>query len=232
MSKNKKDNKYPEKLFYIPNSDKKNHEVWYSGRDKLNFPHPYRCVLVGRPNSGKTNIIKNILIRAYPKFQDIFLYHCGGIQTKEYDDINYHILEKIPNIESDIFDPLKKSLLIIEDKDYLFMKKEELKNLFRTFGFKSTHSNLSIIATAQLFTSLPVPVRRMSNIIILWKTKDIDCFKMIGRRVNLSITQMKDLIKNYLKEPRDSLWIDNTFNSPYKLRINGFKIIKLKEEKN
>ena len=37
----------------------------------LNFPHPFRGVLLGPPNTGKSTSVKNILIRADPPFKKV-----------------------------------------------------------------------------------------------------------------------------------------------------------------
>ena len=225
----KKETKYPNELIHIPNVEKRFHEKWTPNRNMLNFPHPYRCLLLGGVNMGKTNTIKNIIIRANPKFKEIYLYHCGGEYTMEYDDINYKAIDEIPAPDSDIFDPKIKKLLIIEDKEFKFMNKQELKRLDRAFGYVSTHRNLSILCTGQDFFNLPVPIRRMSNIFILWKTKDLDSLATIGRRVGMKKEEIYTLMKKYLIQPRDSLWLDSSFGSPYPIRINGFKVIDKKE---
>ncbi len=225
--KPKRENDYPEELIHIPNPEKKYHENWIKGRNKLNFPHPFRMLLLGGVNSGKTNIIKNIILRANPSFKEIFLYHCGGQYVKEYNDIEFENLDNIPEPDDEIFDPLVKKLLIIEDKEFKFMDKQELKRLDRVFGYVSTHRNLSILCTGQDFFNLPPPVRRMSNIFVIWKTKDTDSLKTIGRRVGLKKEELISLISTNLKNKRDSLWLDNTFKTPYPIRKNGFEEISL-----
>ncbi len=225
--KPKKEKDYPEELIHIPNPEKKYHESWVNGRNKLNFPHPFRMLLLGGVNSGKTNIIKNIILRANPSFKEIFLYHCGGRYVKEYDDIEFENLEDIPEPDDEIFDPKIKKLLIIEDKEFKFMDKQELKRLDRVFGYVSTHRNLSILCTGQDFFNLPPPVRRMSNIFVIWKTKDTDSLKTIGRRVGLKKEELIHLMNTYLKSKRDSLWLDSTFKTPYPIRKNGFKQIDI-----
>ena len=236
MSKNqkidmKKENQYVDEIIHIPNPEKKFHESWYKGRNKLNFPSPFRIFLASnQPNMGKTNIIKNIIIRANPKFKKIYLFHIGGKYSKEYDDIDFELLDEIPEPDDDIFDPKIKKLLIIEDKNFKFMTKQDLFRLDRAYGFTSTHRNLNICCACQSFFSCPTSVREMSNVYILWKTRDLDSLKTIGRRVGLKKEEIYELMKQHLKEPRDSLWIDNTFNTPYKLRKNGFEIIKFDEK--
>jgi len=230
MSKTKKENEYPNELIIIPNPEKKFHEKWFKGRNLLNYPHPYRMLLCSiQPNLGKTLWVKNILIRARPKFKEIFLLHCGEDVQTEYDDVEYTCIRRIPPINSTMFNPKVKSLLIIEDKNFKFMTKEDLHRLDRAYGFTSTHRNLSIICCSQSFFDVPVSVRRMSNIYVLWKNKDLDSMKTIGRRCGLKKEELYRLIKKYLKDAHDTLWIDCTKNSPYPLRLNGFCPIDLKE---
>ncbi len=224
----KKERIFPDEIIHIPNKEKTFHEKWFDGRNKLNFPHPYRCLLLGGVNSGKTTIIQNIVMRTQPVFQTIYLYHCGGGYCKEYDEIDYIQINSIPEPDSELFNPKIKKLLIIEDKEYKYMKKDELMRLDRVFGYVSTHRNLSVIATGQDFFNLPVPIRRMSNIYILWKTKDLDSLKTISRKVGLKKEEIMSLMQDHLVKPRDSLWLDGTFDSPFKVRINGFEVIPMK----
>ncbi len=225
----KKERIYPDELLIIENVEKRYHEKWFEGRNKLNFPHPFRLLALGGVNMGKTLWIQNIVARIQPPFRRILLYHCGGEYVKEYQDLDYTCINEIPEPNDEIFNPDIKTLLIIEDKEYKYMSKEELKRLDRAFGYVSTHRGLSVICTGQDFFNLPAPIRRMTNIFILWKTKDIDSLKTIGRRVGLKKEEIQHLIKKYLTSLRDSLWLDGTFNSPYPIRKNGFQLIDKKE---
>lgn len=66
----------PKEILPIPCADKAFHEKWKKGRDMLNIPHPFRCVALGPPNSGKSTIVKNLLIRAKPEFEEVYVVHC------------------------------------------------------------------------------------------------------------------------------------------------------------
>ena len=225
-----KENQYPNEVIIIPNPEKKFHEKWFKGRNILNFPHPYRMLLCSiQPNLGKTNWVKNILIRAQPKFKEIFLLHCGENLQIEYNDIECTCLSRMPPINSNQLNPKVKTLLIIEDKNFKFLKADDLHRLDRFYGFSSTHRNVSIIYCSQSFFDVPVSVRRMSNIYVLWKTKDLDSMKTIGRRCGLKKEELYRLIMKYLNDVHDTLWIDCTKNTPYPLRLNGFTPINLKE---
>ena len=225
----KKETEYPDEILHIKNLEKTYHESWYKGRNKLNFPHPFRMLLLGGVNMGKTNITKNVILRANPPFKKIYLLHVGGDYTLEYDDIQTETLEAIPKPDDDIFDPKVKKLFIIEDKEYKFMSKKELQNLDRLFGYVSTHRNTSIISTGQYFYNMPVPIRNMSNIFVIWRPLDLDSLNSIGRRIGLRKEEILSIMDRYFKKSRDSLWVDLTTNSPYKLRLNGFKVLQKKD---
>ena len=65
--KKKKRVKLPNKIIPIPCADKDGwSEKWYPNRNLLNFPHSWRGVFCGPPSCGKTNLIKNIILRAQP----------------------------------------------------------------------------------------------------------------------------------------------------------------------
>ena len=219
----KKEHMYPDEIIIIPNSEKKFHESYFEGRNLCNFIHPYRMLLCSlQPNLGKTLWIKNILIRANPKFKQIFLLHCGEDLQTEYDDIDYICLRSIPEINSEIFNPKLKSLMIIEDKNFKYFSKQDLHRLDRHMGFSSTHRNLSIIIASQSYFDVPFSDRRMSSKRAFWKTKDVQCMQTIGRRCGFSKGEIHYLVKTYLKDIHDTLWIDCTKNTKFPVRLNCF----------
>jgi len=230
--KNKRKNKekLPRTLLHIPNADKKFHESWEDGDDPLNFPHPFRCLLAsgGRPNLRKTNTAKNIVLRQEPPFEVIHLLHCGGSNSKEWDDFNVNLLKEVPEpYDEKIFNPAKKTLLIIEDWNFKNEKAANKKKFDRILGYTSTHQNVSVITTAQGFFSIPHMFRLMSNIICVWKTKDMDSLETMRRRVDMKKEDWLHIFNNFIIEPHDFLMIDNTKNTPYPLRINGYKVLKI-----
>lgn len=217
--------KFPKKIIVMKNKEKLNHEKWTPDRDMLNFPSPFRLLCLGGVNSGKTLTIKNILARIDPVFKNIYLLHCGGEFTKEYDEIDYECLNEIPVPSDPRFDGSEKSCIIIEDKSFENLTREQKKRLNRLFGYMSTHRNLSIILTSQNFFDVPASIRRMSNIYIIWQVRDADLLKTIGRRVNVSGPEMIELARQHFTAYTDSLWFDSTPHSPYPLRKNGYEPI-------
>lgn len=222
--------KLPQELLFIENADKKWHEKWSDGDDLLDFPHPHRILLAsgGRPNLRKTNTLKNIILRQWPPFEKIYLVHCGGTLTKEYDEFNAVLLDDIPcAYDGELFNVKKKNLLILEDLNFKGMNKVQKKNLDRLYGYTSTHLSLSIYNTVQNFFNIDPVFRRMSNVLILWRTRDIDSMETLRRRADMKKEDWKFILDTYLKETFDSLWIDNTKKSIAPLRINGYDVVQI-----
>lgn len=218
----------PKKILPIPCADKKFHEEWQMGDDELNFPHPVRILICGRPNTGKSTIIKNILLRQDPPFRKVYVVHPDKDYTEEYKDVNGIMLDSIPNQKDPIFGK-KKVVIILEDLEFKFMNKYELRNLDRLFGYASTHKNASIIVSVQDCFNLPPAIRRMSNVWILGKIdNDKASFQDIARRCGLDKDLFLKIYNDHIKDVHDTVWIDATKNSKYPLRINGYKMMPMK----
>jgi hypothetical protein len=214
----KKKKKLPKALIHMKNADKAFHERWTQARDELNFPHPARIIICGKPNSGKTSIIKNLIVRADPEFESITVLHCDE-ETQEYEDIGAQIITEVPPLDE--FDRETKNLLIIDDLSFKNLDKEAQKRLDRLFGYSSTHRNITIMLTSQVFHSIPINIRRCSNVFILWKSNDFRETHEIACKIGMD----KDtLVKHFGDlQGRDSIWIDGTDGSPYPLRKNGYE---------
>lgn len=216
-----------QKIYALDNIDKKNHEKWTEGRDLMNIPSPYRCVLTGRPNSGKSTVIKNFILRADPGFKMIFLLHPDP-NTQEYDDLGHLTrLKEIPEPtfwSNPIIKDIKK-LLIIDDVNLKSLSMKQKKNLDRLFGFVSTHCFLSICCTAQDFYQLPINIRRYSNVFCIWKSRDLSNIKTLARRVGLDVDEFTKIYKENLNDWYDFLVVDATKQSPGYVRKNGYEVL-------
>jgi hypothetical protein len=221
----KRKKKLPKKILIIKNEDKTFHEKWTEGRDELNIPHPFRAVLMGPPGKGKTNIIKNLLLRQDPPFKEVIVVHCDADFTKEYDDIDPSaLMGKIPPKE--FFDGEDKTLVILDDLDFKNMKGNEKTRLNRLYGNWSTHKNISVALCSQDTFQVPPIVRRCSNFWILWKGLDIQSLQQISKKVGMRNNKLEDLFDIHVKKDHDAIWIDLTKNTPYPLRLNGYKLIE------
>ena len=213
-------------LYIIKNDDKEFHEKWTKGRHMMNIPHPFRAVLCGPPNCGKSTLIKNLIMFNKPYFKEIIVIHCDPEYTKEYDDLECELISEIPAPNE--FEGKDKTLVILDDLEYKNLTKEQKKNLDRLFGFVSTHKNISVCLTAQDVFNIPAGVRRCANLWLLWRICDLDALIRIARKLNYTNKQLKYLFDNYIDNTHDFIMVDNSHKTPYPLRKNGTELIDLK----
>ena len=235
MPKKAKKIRLPNKIIPLPCADKAFHERWTKGRNMLNIPHPFRCVCLGPPNVGKTTIVKNLLLRANPPFEEVVVIHCDSDYTQEYDDLknedgtNLELLDEIPAPED--WDGLVKTLVVLDDLEFKQANKTQKRNLDRLFGYVSTHKNISVILCSQDAFNVPPIVRRCSNLWVLWRCPDLDAMSTCARKTGMKANNFNSIFNQLMLEPKDSLWIDMTDKSPYKMRKNGYTIINKKDGK-
>jgi hypothetical protein len=219
----------PNKILPLPNKDKGFQEEWYKGRNLLNFPASWRCVISARPNTGKSTIAKNILLRADPMFEQVIVVHIDP-DSLDYADIDgVEILTEIPSVTDPIVNNKNKTLLILDDLEYKFMSKPQLRNLDRLFGYVSSHKNVSCICISQDCYNIPPCVRRMSNIWILGKiNNDITSFLTIAQKCGMKKNDFEYVFDKYITGDHDTLWLDRTKNTPAEYRVNGYTILDKK----
>lgn len=229
----------PDSLMGFSNADKGFHEHWERGDNLLNFPHPFRALVTGPPNVGKSTTVKNILVRQEPPFERVIIVHADPEHTKEYDDLKDDADEDAvilipeipppdswePQLNEDGEEVLPKTLLVVDDLDLRTLNREQKKNLDRLTGYCSTHRSISvIICTQDSFNAAP-NVRRMCNLFVIWQSPDLECMAIIAKKVG--VKDLQALFDKYCRTRRDSIWIDLTVDTPAPLRLNGFTVIKI-----
>lgn len=224
MPKKKKNIRLPNEIIALPNTDKTFHEKWYKGRNMLNIPHPARICCIGPPNCGKGTVVKNLILRQKPVFEEIFVIHCDPKYTKEWDDIDPVMLDKVPKMDE--WEGEVKTLVILDDLEFKTMNNEQKRNLDRLFGYCSTHKNISVILCAQDTFNVPPIVRRCSNLWVLWKMQDMDSLANTARKTGMKAANFNTIFNELMMDNHDSLWIDTTSGTKYPLRKNGFTLIK------
>jgi len=217
-------------LLVFHNVEKEHHEKWYKGRDLLDFPHPFRCVISASPNTGKTNIIKNIIYRCQKgknMFKRLYLLH-GDIDNLEYDDIKFKKLTEVPKPEK-LTKNNEKSLLVVDD--YITskkMNKEDEKRLSMIMSTISTHHDFSVIITTQYITYIPVSIRTLANIHIVSKINNMLLINATASYIGIPVEKFKEINDKYLiPNPHATLWVDSTYNTPARYRINGYEVLKI-----
>ena len=222
----------PKMILPMPNKDKDFHEHWYPGRDELDIIHPFRIVLMSKPNAGKTTVMKNILARIQEgktPFERIIVVHCDAQETHEYDDLDCVLCSHVPSPQD--ISPSRKTLIILEDLNYQKMDRFEDGDLERLFGYASTHKNVSCMLTAQNAFSIPAHLRRCANVFVVWHNRDADMLKMLGRKIGLGYKDLCRAIDRHCQDEHDSLWVDFTTGTPMRFRKNGYEALTLDDLK-
>ena len=230
--KKRKVNKHglPKKLMIFPSLDKDGGwmEKWYQGRDLLDWPRPFRALLVARPGLGKGVFAANVVARCSPAIDRIIVVHPDS-RTVEYDIYGdtCTVQDKIPHF-SDFDDLNTKLLVIFDDVDFSELSRKEMKNLSRLLGYASTHLGICIIVQSQDWYNLPPFFRRMANIFVIWNTPDKPSLASIARRVGMKTDTFMAIFDSF-KSIHTSLCIDLTENSPSKYRLDGYNVLKVGE---
>ena len=222
----------PKKMIYMKNGDKLTHEAWFPNRNIANLPRPYRAILCGGVNSGKTTTAKNLILRAYPRFDRIMLVHCSPSST-EWDDLGLSEEDKftdIPDISEFPEEGSKeKCLIILEDVEYVGNESKH-KNLYMLFRYISTHCNTSVILNYQSFIKVPKIARRLASFFTIWRMPDLTQMQIIERKVGLKKGELLDMFENCCDDPRDSISFDLSLNTPAPIRKNIFQVITKQED--
>ena len=119
--------------------------------------------------------------------------------------------------------------MILEDIDLSSLKKTDLGNLNRLYGYASSHKNLSIALTCQNAFDCPPCARRVSNIFVLFKSADLNALAMLASRTGLKSRDLLDIFKKYILDNHNNLIVYLTVNSPARLRVDGYKVLELSD---
>jgi GTPase SAR1 family protein len=221
----------PKSIIALKNRDKKGHEHWDDKRvkDIGNFPSPARILLLGPCGVGKSTLIKNLIMHARPKFQEVFVIHEDAEFTKEYDDLEpTQMLSDVPPIDFWEYDgPYIKRAVIVDDLELTSANKERMKNLAIMFRYASTHKGLTIYFAHQSFFDVMGLIKKMANVYIIWKPRAKTEIALIENRTGMEKGQLGQLFKQVATGHRDSICVDLTENSPAPLRKNIWDVIEV-----
>ena len=247
LVKKKKKIRLPHKLLYIPSCDKNFIEKWNKSRDPLDFPHSFRMILCGKPGCSKTMMIKNIVMRVQSSnkpFERIMVLHQDK-RAREYKDIDADVITTLPendfwmdydsdsdDEDSDEEPDRPKTLMIIDDICFRDMPRRQTVLLDRLCGFISTHCSVSLAVLNQDVFAIDPIIRKCCNIWCIWRPSDNDQLMTISRRCGMKSKDLEHLFEKYAPGDLDSILVDQTYGTPYPLRLNGFNIIEKENDPN
>tara|TARA_R100000654_G_scaffold59894_2_gene86655 strand:- start:1489 stop:2280 length:792 start_codon:yes stop_codon:yes gene_type:complete len=151
----------------------------------------FAMLIVGKPRSGKTNLLLNLTTKAHKnfnrKFDRVFLFS-PSVHTIEDDpfellpeDQKYEeaTLSNLKSVLEMIKDTGEKVLLILDDciSDIRGKGKAEVENLLHRIFFNRRHlagkgGSLSIIATSQTYNKIDPKLRKTASQLILFENKN------------------------------------------------------------
>ena len=186
----------PKKLIRFKSSDKDHHQL-PDMKDLANCCSPVFCIISGNVNCGKTSLLKNLLIHKKPHYERIVIYSPLGEATSEYSDvIDCELIDFVPDF--DFFDREIRNCFIVEDCDTKSLTKDERYKLGRFFGVYASHNNIDIYVISQNVYDLLPSIRRLANIVFLFKNNDLESMSSIARKFSLKASDLKKTFLNHL----------------------------------
>lgn len=171
------------------------------------FTHPFTCLIAGPSQSGKTSLLKEILLfnnlLIEPAPQKII--YCYSVWQPVYDELknnckNIEFNEGIYNI--DLIDTSTNTLLVFDD---LMNKCETDQSILELFTVDSHHKNISVFMLSQNLFSKGKYARTISlncsYIVIFKNPRDKSQIFVLARQmfpdnINFFMEAFSDIIKN------------------------------------
>jgi hypothetical protein len=206
---------------------------------------PFRLVCAGPPNSGKGNMLLNLIFQLHPPPSAIHIIHYDP-HTTEYNkledigvpiyyyDYNHFIRDEditepeivsTGDIEKDEIisninfasDPL----VIIDEITRDLISNESEMRWERLMNFTSSHRNTTVLCSIQSLVNLPPKVRRAFNQYVLWKQTDKSSNTLAATRAGIPPEMLNELFQ-LCHDKYDSIWIDcdRSMDDVYRFRLN------------
>lgn len=223
------------KIVSFKNDDKGFHEHYYAGRSPANIPKPFIMTVSGKPNTGKSNTVKNIIVAIQGSehkkehFDEIYVCHGAAEETSEWDILDpTEIFSEIPSYTD--FDAKKKKLIVFDDIDFSKISKDDLKKISQLVRFGASHFNINQIYVNQNYFKIPSVIRQNSNCFVVYRPDSRDELTTIGRRLNLDKHSIRQVFDIHCQHFRDFLFVDLTCSAPHKYYKNLFEPIDVDED--
>jgi hypothetical protein len=183
---------------------------------------------LGGVGKGKTNMCKQIFLRhqsSGKKFQKLYVITCDK-RSKEWLDCEPTFLTE-DMVDIDMFDPKKKTMVIIDDWEMERCSTYDRQRLSTLFRFISSHRNCSVILSYQSFYDCLNIARKCANCFMIYEPTSRKETTLIENSTGLDKGTLRLLFDTKCDDDYDHVFIDRTIGSPYKLRKNIYKKLKM-----
>lgn len=226
-------------------------DIWRSSFNVEGLPRPpFRMVFNAQTNSGKTNVLMNLLqknryggyfkkiiiisetLQSDPKWA-MYASQPQSQHVEFYDKYTEATIDKIFDDQKQLVDDGKQSdsnalLLIVDDaiaKMYNRGRPKSLENCY----MKGRHFNISMIITSQFYTLIPVIIRVNAEQIILFEMPNRREIKKCGEEHGngLTMKEWKQLTSQVWSDPYSFLMLDYTQPRAIRMRKNLDKVCLL-----
>ena len=190
----------------------------------------FALMIVGKPRSGKTNLLLNLTTKAHKnfnrKFDRVYLWS-PSVHTMEDDpfellpeDQKYDslTLQNLTEVLAEIKDSGDKVLFILDDviADMRGKGKAQLENLLHKVFFNRRHlagrgGSVSIIATSQTYNKIDPKIRRTASHLIFFENKnkkEIDT--IFDEVVLIPKKEFMDVMRYVYDKPFQFIFMDTT----------------------
>jgi len=153
--------------------------VEYRNANPLMPQWPFRWLITGASNSGKTQIVANAILKGWLVFDRLILI----LRSRE-QDVYDAILEHVENAAEGFSEEVKERVMVLEEVPPLsemkkfgqtlvvfddFLKSREQNKIIEDYFINSRHKNFSLIYLSQSFYTTPRDIRLNCNYFSLMK---------------------------------------------------------------
>ena len=181
-------------------------------------------LLVGRPNSGKTSLLLNMINKKaknslYKKFDKVYIFSASiktvSIKIKLDADQIYDDINELESVIERIKEKDEKTLIIFDD--FIAQIKDDEKFTKLIFNRRHIGGGCSVIITTQIFNKLPLSLRKCATDLIIYSTsnkRELD--SIFNDYINIPKNDFYNLCRYvFQKDNHQYLWIKNDTNKFY-----------------
>ena len=207
----------------------------------------FAMLIIGKPRSGKTNLLLNLTTKAHKnfnrKFDKVYLFS-PSVNTMENDPFEllpdeqkFEVAteDNLLSVLSDIKDTGEKVLLILDDciSDIRGKGKSEIENLLHRIFFNRRHlagkgGSLSIIATSQTYNKIDPKLRKTASHLVFFENKNKKELDSIFEEVILiPKKEFYDVLRYIFDKKYQFMYVDTTLPD-YKMIHKNFNQLEVK----